>query len=54
MIFLSLIYRGIIINIESRIILILLLAIFGIILLTIYVLINKKELLDLLGKKRDK
>ena len=54
MIFLSLIYRGIIINIESRILLILLLAIFGIILLTIYILINKNELLELLGKKRDK
>ena len=39
---------------RREILLILLLAIFGIILLTIYILINKNELLELLGKKRDK
>ncbi len=61
MIFLSLIYRGIIGSVNSRIILIPLLGLIGIILLVIYYAINKKEINEILGqditkkfrKKRD-
>ncbi len=49
MIFLSLIYRGIINNIVNRIYLILLLGIIGIILLVIYYFLNKKEIEEIVG-----
>lgn len=62
MILLSLIYRGIINNVDSRILLILLLIIIGIILIVIYYILNRKEIEEILGKsikdfirkKRDK
>ena len=62
MIFLSLLYRGIIINVESRIMLIPLIGIIGIILIVLYYFLNKKEIEEMLGKsiinkfrkKRDK
>jgi len=50
MILLSLIYRGIINNVNSRILLIILLGIIGIILIVIYYLLNKKEIEQILGK----
>ncbi len=50
MIFLSLISCGIINNVENRILLIIYIGIIGIILLSIYVLINKLDLTDLFGK----
>lgn len=61
MIFLSLIFRGIITNIDSRILLIILLGVIGIILIILYYFLNKKELEEILGfniknklrKKRD-
>lgn len=62
MIFLSLVYRAIINNVTSRILLIILLGIIGIILVIIYYFLNKKEIEEILGfkitdklrKKRDK
>ena len=62
MIFLSLIYRGIINNINGRLLLIILLMVIGCILVVIYYLLNKKEIekilgknvLDIIRKKRDK
>ena len=51
MIFISLIYRDIIINVEGRLLLILLLAIIGIILLMIYCTINKQEIEEIFGIK---
>jgi len=51
MILLSLMYRGIIDNINSRMFLILLIAILGIILLIIYYFLNKKEIEEILGGK---
>ena len=50
MIFLSLIYRGIIINVKTRILLIPLLAFIGSLLLTIYYFLNKEEMQEMLGK----
>ena len=50
MILLSLIYRGIINNVNSRILLIILLGIIGIILIVIYYLLSKKEIEQILGK----
>lgn len=60
MIFISLIYRVIINNVNNRIILILLIGIIGLILLILYYALNKKEIEDIFGKdlfkrkKRDK
>jgi len=51
MILLSLIYRGIINNIEGRLLLIILLSIIGIILIILYYLLNKKEIEEIIGKK---
>jgi len=51
MILLSLMYSGIIDNINSRMFLILLIAILGIILLIIYYFLNKKEIEEILGGK---
>ncbi|MBE6156697.1 MAG: polysaccharide biosynthesis protein [Firmicutes bacterium] len=51
MILLSFIYRGIIKNVESRILLIALIGIIGIILVFIYFSINKKEIEEITGKK---
>ncbi len=51
MIFLSLIYRGIINNVESRIMLLVLVSIIGLILMILYYILNKKEIEDLLGEK---
>ncbi len=51
MIFLSLLYRGIIINVENRILLIPLIGIMGIILVVLYYFLNKKELEEMLGEK---
>ena len=50
MIFLSLIYRGIINYINTRLLLIILIMIIGIILLIIYFILNKKEINEILGK----
>lgn len=50
MILLSLIYRGIINNVDSRMFLIILLGIIGIILVIIYVFLNKNEIEEILGK----
>lgn len=50
MIFLSLIYCGIINAVDSRLILIVLIGVFGLFLLTIYYLINRKEFQDIFGQ----
>lgn len=50
MILLSLLYRGIISIIDSRILLIILIGVIGIILVTIYFILNKKEINAILGK----
>ena len=50
MIFLSLIYRGIIHNVESRLLLIILIGLIGLILLIIDFILNKKEIENMLGK----
>ena len=50
LILLSLIYRGIINNVENRILLIVLLGIIGIILIIVYYILNKKEIEEILGK----
>ncbi len=51
MIFLSLIYRGIIKNVRNRILLIPTIGFIGIILIVIYYFLNKKEIENILGKK---
>jgi len=51
MILLSLIYRGIIMNVYNRILLIALIAVIGIILLIIYYYLNKSEVEEITGKK---
>lgn len=51
MILLSLIYRGIINNVSNRLLLIPILLFIGIILLTLYYLLNKNEIEEILGKK---
>ncbi len=51
MIFLSLLYRGIITMIDSKLLLLLLIAIIGIILLVIYYYLNKKEIEEIFGLK---
>jgi len=51
MILLSFCYRGIINNVNSRLLLILLVGIIGIILAIIYFILNKKEIEEILGKK---
>ncbi len=54
MILLSFVYRGIIINVESRLLLILLIGFIGIVLVCIYYVINKSEIEDILGSKLTK
>jgi len=51
MILLSLIYHGIINNIESRLLLVILISIIGIVLIIIYYFLNKKEIEEILGDK---
>ncbi len=51
MIFLSFLYRGIISDVNNRIMLILLLGLAGLVLIVIYYLLNRKEISEILGKK---
>jgi len=50
MILLSFIYRGIINNVESRLLLIVLIGVISIILITIYYFMNNKEIEEIIGK----